>query len=1531
MSNSSPRNTPKKQSAFKKATAFAIPPMLALSGVALAGITDNINPDLANAATSSTSSDIQVILSQTNALRAEVGLPPLVLNQSLSTVAQNWSQHQADYETLGHNPDFSSQIPSGWFSAGENVASVSNPDTVVAKWKASSGHYANMINADYTDIGIGIAYSNSGIPYYTQNFAGYSTTPVVSTAPVNPRSSDVTSKGATIAWNSPSGAGARTLTGYQLNITDTTTGTTTTKNVSADQTSTVLANLRSGRPYRVTIQAVNSAGKSSLSTPTSFTTLLVAPTKPSKPESNVGPREATVSWTQDSNDTVASWTVTLNGQTQVVTSPTAHFAGLEPNKNYEGTIVATNSAGSSPATSFSVHTPPTASDPVSSVIASASNTQVDASWVAPAFTGGVELSSYQVSLLDEGGNVVRHLNVDPAKTNTTFTGLERGKKYSVRVAAVNVAGVSSSTQSPTVKVPAIAPNTVNDVSLNLTDEKTLTATWAAPSYNGGAAISSYQVSVYNADTGEFVLSKAVTGLELTVTADDGISANTKYRFEVSASNEAGSSSPTSSNTVQVPKDPTVSSSPSNVTTNDVTYKDFTVNWDEPEDNGGTKILSYKVRLLDAKGLLVEERQVSADEYSTTFEDLNPATSYTVEIRAENRVGVSTAQTTSVTTKAVPPSTPQDVYLANVSNSPQYLAVSWNPPATNGGKEITSYTVVLTDANGKTYTKDISAGEPQSVVFTDLPYGTSFTATVTASNDDATSDAASSETVSTPFAPVAPTEVTSTVDKTTVTAEWTGGEHADSYNVRLYDATGKLITKVNTENTTYQFSGLAKNTQYYVTVSSVSFIESSVTTSNTVLTEPNDPTGVQNLTVSNPTPVGGQVSWAQPSDNGGSPIDHYIYTVKDTKGTEVLSGTTGDTTITLTGLKNNTSYVVGVSAVSKAGKISPENTAALNTLIAPPSAVQSLNASIVEDGGERSHKLVVNWSAPADNGGADEPLSYRVNYLENGVLKDSKVTQSSSVSFSSVTHGVSYLVQVTAYNSAGYSETETVTGQVPVIAPTNIQNVDVSNVTPTGAKISWTAPTDNGGADIIGYTYTVKDDHGTELVTGTTPNTNYVLTGLGNNKEYVVSITANNAQHSSEPVETTVHTLVAPPAAVTGLSSSVVSSGDRSQDLNVTWNAVTDKGGSTKGVTYKVEYIVNGQVKNSATTSDTSVTFSNIQNGANYTVHVVTIGEAGESPVSTIQGSAPAVRATAPQNVVVNNVTPTSANVSWTAPADNGGAGITHYEVVLTPLTDAPAKPAGFLSLFAAKTTDGVITTVVDGGQTSVVIDGLERDTAYSVSVRAVNSAGASGVMLSDDVIVTAPSALPEYDDSFLGENVPTVDSSVNGNTLTGSSPLFNDSWVYGYVVDSHGDLVAHSSDWSLGKDGKVTLNFDKLSLQDGSYKTIFVNSANQVIAYSDFEVTTPVEPVALGENTGNGNNSTDGANTTDSSGQSPEKVSGVTSDGKQVTSAPTTKTSKEKHLPPTGQDSQGVLFGGLLAMLGGLVLAISRKFRKNQQ
>ncbi|PWL52328.1 MAG: hypothetical protein DBY36_04255 [Clostridiales bacterium] len=112
-----------------------------------------------------------------NEIRVQYGLKPLTENWELSRVARYKSQDMADNGYFSHtSPTYGSPFQMmkafglSYRAAGENIAyGQRSPQAVVDAWMNSSGHRANILNASYTQIGVGYVADGR---YWTQMFIG---------------------------------------------------------------------------------------------------------------------------------------------------------------------------------------------------------------------------------------------------------------------------------------------------------------------------------------------------------------------------------------------------------------------------------------------------------------------------------------------------------------------------------------------------------------------------------------------------------------------------------------------------------------------------------------------------------------------------------------------------------------------------------------------------------------------------------------------------------------------------------------------------------------------------------------------------------------------------------------------------------------------------------------------------------------------------------------------------------------------------------------------------------------------------------------------------------------------------------------------------------------------------------------------------------------------------------------------------------------------------------------------------------------
>ncbi len=120
------------------------------------------------------------IISLTNELRAQHGLPPLAVNGALATAAQTYAQTMAASDWFAHEgPDGSTPAYraeaagyTGWVYLAENLyrGPVGAPaDSIVQMWIASPVHLSAMLSDTATEIGVGCEVS-SDIRWCVQDF-----------------------------------------------------------------------------------------------------------------------------------------------------------------------------------------------------------------------------------------------------------------------------------------------------------------------------------------------------------------------------------------------------------------------------------------------------------------------------------------------------------------------------------------------------------------------------------------------------------------------------------------------------------------------------------------------------------------------------------------------------------------------------------------------------------------------------------------------------------------------------------------------------------------------------------------------------------------------------------------------------------------------------------------------------------------------------------------------------------------------------------------------------------------------------------------------------------------------------------------------------------------------------------------------------------------------------------------------------------------------------------------------------------------
>ncbi len=234
--------------------------------------------------------------------------------------------------------------------------------------------------------------------------------------------------------------------------------------------------------------------------------------------------------------------------------------------------------------------------------------------------------------------------------------------------------------------------------------------------------------------------------------------------------------------------------------------------------------------------------------------------------------------------------------------------------------------------------------------------------------------------------------------------------------------------------------------------------------------------------------------------------------------------------------------------------------------------------------------------------------------------------------------------VDTYLSAKYAIS---TDTIPPTVPTGLVS---SNTTLTSSTLTWTASTDN--VRVVAY-----DVYENGTLVGSSPTTSFNLTGLnpGTTCSFTVDArdAAGNVSAPSDPLSVTTVSDTQPPTVPTGLASSNITV----NSATLAWAPSTDDVAVAGYVIY-----VNGTLANFSTTASFNLTSLVPGTTYNVTVAAFDISYNFSDPstplaVTTLADTQPP---SAPSNVTVTNVGPTSFTVNWAA--STGNLGVASYNI-----------------------------------------------------------------------------------------------------------------------------------------------------------------------------------------------------------------------------------------------------------------------------
>ena len=365
-----------------------------------------------------------------------------------------------------------------------------------------------------------------------------------------------------------------------------------------------------------------------------------------------------------------------------------------------------------------------------------------------------------------------------------------------------------------------------------------------------------------------------------------------------------------------------------------------------------------------------------------------------------------------------------------------LDLTWNNPASNKGVPLTDYSIEISGADGK-WTSVANTPNPTYTVTGLLKY-TVYNIRVKANNIYGSSQWTVIPALTQGTLPTAPQgiQLTSITNKTAI-LNWQapvddGGKPITGYRIE-YSQNADLsgANTINTDtSTTKTIDSLIRNTKYYFRVSAITsqgIGPVSISVDGTTLKTVPAPPVIGSVSQTNTT---ANLSWSQPTDDGGSTILGYnVYRGNVQINTTLVSPTAF--TYQMTGLTPETSYQIYVTALNALGESAKQDPATVQTVQTNPDAPLPPTGLTLTD--STTTAVTLSWTA----GGGGTASQYVIT-LNGNILT---TVTSTSYTITGLTPGTNYTFGVIAKNITSQSSATTITHVSTPLAPSTAPTVD----------------------------------------------------------------------------------------------------------------------------------------------------------------------------------------------------------------------------------------------------------------------------------------------------------------------------------------------------------------------------------------------------------------------------------------------------------------------------------------------------------
>lgn len=757
---------------------------------------------------------------------------------------------------------------------------------------------------------------------------------------------------------------------------------------------------------------------------------------------------------------------------------------------------------------------------------------------------------------------------------TVSDGLVNGAIYNFKWKAVNNFGSSEYSEDVSVAVVAkpIASTSIDKV-LELSTENSISVTWnsVAAGVSPGGLITGYVLTVKDCMNG--TLWNAFNGLDLGVPSQTkftalGLTTGREYKFTVTAYNYNGAGLSSAEYSYSACVKASGFAAPRRKTSTKTT---ITVEWDEPEKNGGCEIIGYAVFMNDGTLLgttytevnmvndpAVRSRPGLHEHTITTFGGTDYGKDYKIYVKVYTSEGEVSSDYVSITLGDVPDAPPSPPTHLTSSSTAHKLVLSYPALAStlNGGSTILSYSLEW-DPTGTTGSfvpligSTVNSLATQITIQQGIVKGKSYRFRYRALNKYGWGEYSEIATViagQAPSKPAAPQFDSATNTEINLVLNLlvdNGGLPITSYTLEIKNENDPLdvFNPVASYDNQSPSIKLDQATTDSFLVTGRIYLFRFTATNSRGTSEPSDVIKValtnvpgipQNLrrleTGSTKTSIA--MTWDPVADGttpGGLITGYKLYMANGTiSGYQLIYDGTGLPTITtkiISNLETGETYRFKVLALNYNGE------SALSSELLTQSCIKPTGFSAPTRVSSTSTTLNLAWLPPSDDGGC--PILSYVVYRDNGdgssvtnevnSNADANVRNKPTLLGMLITYypsspsGLPFTYKVVASNSIGDTDSDTSTfilagiPAAPLVAPTN------TSQSSTSISLSYNALTttlETGGAPILSYNLQMDDGLGgafTDLygVTADTLITSYTVYGLVKGRVYAFRYRARN--------------------------------------------------------------------------------------------------------------------------------------------------------------------------------------------------------------------------------------------------------------------------------------------------------------------------------------------------------------------------------------------------------------------------------------